>query len=548
MSYERLLSIFVAIGPAALALQPSASAQAVDGTEPEGPVLALALEDAYRIALENNLSLAISALEQEVARVQAVGSWGAFDPVFDLAFNYTDGEIPQSNPVITGGTTVLDLINQQLISSLTVPVTSGGQFQVNFDAQTTETNSAAIPAGEFTESLLGVGFTQPLLRGAWRSAATAEQRDARLLWLQERERQRETLETILLSVSDAYWDLVAAQELVRVRELSVELGRTQLEQEEHRLRVGVGTEVDVLQAETQIASEEEQLLLARSEVGTRSDVLKSLLFRREGASEGDWNSYLDLWDLAVRPLTPLPTDVEGDVAFTWRASLERAFEHRPDLGRLRLAIDSAEVRLELAESNRLPLLNLDLGYRGNATDTDRADSIADAVSFDFPTWNAGLRFQRPFGNRTLRNAERAARIQLISARLAFEQAENLAIEQVRSAARDLTYRSQAVVASRKSRQFAERQLAAEETRQQEGLSTTFQVLQFQRDLAQALSNEAQSMSVLAKAKAALLRAEGRLVSQVDLEPLTLQDALQGDPSDEPETHSFAGQKLEELEH
>lgn len=501
-------------------------------------VLGLTLKQAYRIALDNNLTLTLAALDEEIARVQAVGSWGAFDPVFDLAASYTDGEFPQSNSVITSGVTVLELLQRQLTSALTVPLETGGNIRLDFSTQTTGTNNAAT-ANEFTDGAVGVGYTQPLLRGAWRTAATAQQREARILWLQSRENQRETLESVLLSVSDAYWDLVAALELVAVRELSVELGRTQLEQERARRTLGVGTDVDVLQAEAQVASEEEQLLLARTDAGSRSDNLKALLFRRGERGEGLWASYLEFWDLPIQPLSPLPGNEGSDQPVRWRSALERALEHRPDLAQLALEIDAAQIRLDRAESDRLPLLDFNVGYRGNTNDTDRSNAVQDAFTFDFPTINFGLTFQRPLGNRTLRNAERAARMRLISARLSYEQAENQAIAAVRIAVRDLVYQNQAVLAARKSRQFAERQLEAESVRQQEGLSTTFQVLQFQRDLAQALSNEAQSRSNLAKRRAALLRAEGRLLTQVELEPSTRHSARSGEPGGSDDSRHFA---------
>ena len=508
------------------------------GGEATGPVLALTLEDAYRVAIENNIGLALGAMDEEVARVQAVGSWGAFDPLFNLGASYTDGEIPQSNPFITGGVDVLELEQRQLTSGLVVPLTSGGSFSIDANGTLTETNNQFAIADEFTDAVLGLGLTQPLLRGAWRTAATADQRESRLTWLIARERQRETLEGVLLNVSNAYWDLVAAIEEVRVRELSVELGRTQLEQERERERVGVGTEVDVLQAETQVATEQEQLLLARTDVQARSDALKALLFRRDDG--GGWDDYLDLWDLPVRPLSPLPGDRRLAIVEDWRGSLARAFEHRPDLGRLRLEIDAAQVRLERAESDRLPLLDLNLGYQGQANDIDRSNAIEDALGFEFPTWNAGITFQQPLGNRSLRNAERAARLQLVSSRMAYEDAENQAIAAVRDAVRQDTYQVEALAAAVQSRAFAERQLEAEEVRYQEGLSTTFQVLEFQRDLAQALSNEALARSALAKAEAAVLSAEGRLVSRIDLVPATVDEARLGDPSEEPQSLPSAG--------
>ncbi len=505
------------------------STTASRGATKEAPpqALVLTLEDAFRLALDRNLDLALSAQTEEVARLTSIGTWGSFDPVFSLGANYGDGDIPQANSVITGGVSVLEAQTESASLALGVPLTSGGRLDLGLDSSFTQTNSMAT-AAEFSDTVVGIGYTQPLLRGAGVTAATAPQREARILWLRTRELQRETLESVLLDVANAYWNLVAAQELVQVRELSVQLGRTQVDQEKQRIEVGLGTEVDLIQAETQVSTETEQLLLAQNIVAVRADSLRALISRPGQSGTDGWEDFLSVWDLPIRTLTPLPEEFAGaSTSDSWKTSLGRALEYRADLGRLRLDIDAAQIRHDLAKNSSLPILDISLGLQGNANQTSRTSALQDALGFDFPGWSAGLSFQRPLGNRTLRYAERAARAQLITARISYEQAENFVIALVRDAVRDLDYRSQAVRAARQSRQLAERQLDAEERRQQEGLSTTFQVLQFQRDLAQALSNEAQAKSAYAQAEAALLRAEGRLVSAMDLEPLATA-GLRGD--------------------
>ena len=84
------------------------------------------------------------------------------------------------------------------------------------------------------------------------------------------------------------------------------------------------------------------------------------------------------------------------------------------------------------------------------------------------------------------------------------------LAEVRTAVNEVDRQREAVVAAAKSRTLAQRQLEAEETRQSVGLSTTFQVLQFQEDLAQALSTEVFAKSSYAKALASLAFVEGRL--------------------------------------
>ena len=121
----------------------------------------------------------------------------------------------------------------------------------------------------------------------------------------------------------------------------------------------------------------------------------------------------------------------------------------------------------------------------------------------------------PLWNRTASNAERAARASLRGATLVYDRVEVNLLTEVRTIVNEVDKQHESVRASIKSRNLAQRQLEAEETRQQVGLSTTFQVLEFQEDLAQALSTEVSAKAAFAKALARLAFTEGRLGASAD---------------------------------
>ncbi|MHC4379071.1 MAG: TolC family protein, partial [Planctomycetota bacterium] len=163
---------------------------------------------------------------------------------------------------------------------------------------------------------------------------------------------------------------------------------------------------------------------------------------------------------------------------------------------------------------RLPQLavNFEARYTGFNPETEAA--IADNVGFEFPTYTAGLSFSMPLHNREAANRERRARVDLVKAKLQYEAQENQIIADVRAAVRSVRYQSEAVRAARASRELAERQLEAEDQAFREGSSTTFQVLEFQRQLAEALQSEKLAQCEYQKAEVALRRAQGRLSDQV----------------------------------
>ncbi|QDU67564.1 TolC family protein [Engelhardtia mirabilis] len=485
-----------------------------------GTSLQLTLGDALRIAVAENLSLALEDETVEQALASSLGSWGAFDPVLDLAASYTDSDQPQANTFIAAGASAIADQVTSIGADLVLPVTTGGSFRVGFDESLTETNNPGIvgdpmfpgpfPDGDYTNASLSAGFTQPLLRGAWSRTATADQRQSEISLRRAEAGRRVTRDDLVANVSNAYWDLVAAREEEQVRVLALELAQEQLSQNGERLRVGVGTEVDVLQAETQVAQEEERLLRARTDVQARSDGLKALLLRRGEASDDAWDAYLDLWTIPIEPLTSLPV-VEGAAEVApWREILEQALERRPELIQALLDVDAAQVELDRAESSRLPGLDLNLDARSVSIEDEPAGAFKTASQLDFMTYTGSLNFNLPLRNRTARYAERAARSRLRAARLSFEQVEATVVSEIRNAVREVEYQAQAVLAARKSREFTARQLQAEQARYEEGLATTFQVLEFQQQLAAALSTEQASLSAYAKSRVALAKATGQI--------------------------------------
>ena len=123
----------------------------------------------------------------------------------------------------------------------------------------------------------------------------------------------------------------------------------------------------------------------------------------------------------------------------------------------------------------------------------------------------------PIRNRAAKFAERSARSAVRAARIGYDQIELNVLTSVRNAVRDLRYAGQNVSAATTSRDFAERQLAAENARFRSGLSTTFQVLEFQRDRDEANSALTTARAGHAKALVALRYSEGRLLGPDDVQ-------------------------------
>jgi len=461
--------------------------------------LDLSVQSAVAIALVNDLGLQVEALASDVARFDAMGSWGAFDWVFDAGTTYVDGK--QKGDSDLSGAEILTFNTTTWDFGLDRPLEWGGSFRVGLDSNTTETNNQFARANPSTTDVLAVSYTQPLLRGLGKEYASADQRIADVSYLQQLHRQRQVRQDVERGVRDAYWDLVLTIEELDVAEKGLALVTEQLARERRRIEVGVGTEVEVLEAQAQVARREEALLRADVNVRAAEDALKQVLFPGIDA---------EVWETRLKPETALPESAGSTGLASWTDTLTVAIENRPNIQQQRLSIEIAELRYDFAKNDARVGLDLNLAMSGNGFSGERSQAIEEALSFEYPTYSAGLIFVAPLGNRTRRNAERAARAQVRSARLLYDQVESQVAGEVRDAVRQVQFQSKAVEAAQRSLDASQRQYEAENARHREGISTAFRLLEFQNQLEEAALSERAARVAYQKALVQLRAAQGLL--------------------------------------
>lgn len=488
-------------------IAPSLSAQdaanpdppAPDGNSAEVHELRLDLAHALELALTNNLGLRLAELDSEVASYDHLGSWGDFEWNFNMQGSYSDSEREVSSSFISGGATIQSE-NRGVALDLSKPLTTGGNVSINFDTDRQATNSIIANSEILTSDSLVVTYTQPLRRRAWNEYATSTQREAELSWRQLVENQRQKRQELNHSVRTAYWDLVAAVELYQVDVSAKELSEELLTKRRRELVAGVGTEVDVLESRAEVALRVEALLQAANTIGERMDGLKRLLYGVADAS---------LWDVNLVLTTPLPQTATLAIP-SWTEALMTAVELRSELRQLRVAVDIARLSHQRSLSERLAGVDLAMTASSGAVNERGGDALSDTLQWDFPTFTMQLTYDMPIGNKRADYAERSAQAQVRRSLLDYDNEELNIVADVRKAVRDLEYRTEAVRAATESLVLSERQLEAETARNEQGLSTNYQVLEVQQSYVEALSGERESRAEWAKARVELERAQGLL--------------------------------------
>ena len=215
-------------------------------------------------------------------------------------------------------------------------------------------------------------------------------------------------------------------------------------------------------------------------------------------------------------------------------SIRLALENRPELEQQRLLLQTREVEVSFNRNQALPRVDLrgTVKFAGAAgrgeivdpltgqtisLDTNLGDALEQVIKRDFPTYTLGVSVSMPFQNRAARANLTLARLELEKARYQMRDLESLVTTEVRTAARAVDSAAKVVEAAKASRRLQEKNLDAERKRYENGMSTSFQVLQIQEDVTSARSNLVRALSNYRRAIVGYYAAVGQLLTHNGVE-------------------------------
>lgn len=468
----------------------------------------LSLADAALRALQHNLDISISRHTKESRLADIVIEQAKFDPTFSINGQYNRVASPLNRPVFggTGGTLNTITTFDQRTNSVTVDATqsliTGGSVNLNYSPSRTNVNQDVARGFLFNPSWtggLGVTLTQPLLRNAGidvnKTFIKVAQNNADV----EQHVFRDRVLTVIASVEQTYWEVVFANENLKVAQAALKAAEELLATNRAKSKAGIMSIVDVLQAEAAVASRVEQVLVAERTIRDQGDQLRRLL----NPSEEDLRH-----DSLIIP-TDAPLTVLEPISL--QETIDIAIDQRPEIIQAKKNVDSGELNQQFARNQMLPTLSLQ-GTMGMAgLGGDYGESFTRNFSGDFYNYGAGLVLSYPLGNRAAISTYNKRQLEAQNAEIALVRARQQVIFGVREAVRRVQTDFKRIETTRSARIMAEKQLQAEQERLKVGMSTTRFVLDFQRDLATARGNELRatvdynkSLSNLARHKATTL--------------------------------------------
>jgi len=216
-----------------------------------------------------------------------------------------------------------------------------------------------------------------------------------------------------------------------------------------------------------------------------------------------------VWSQPLLPSDPLPLVEQSP---DMESAVLTALQHRPDLEQARLDLKSKEADLAFRRNQRRWGLNLNGSYGKVGIDVDNyGNSIDDLRRGANKDWQVTMALGIPVGNRQAIANFTAADYALTQAQKGIETLELAARVQVRDAVRAVQTTLKRVKAAQVNVRLQKEKLAAEQKKFENGMSTSFQVLQFQNDLFTAQVRENLAMVDYNKAQVELERVQGTLL-------------------------------------
>ena len=544
--------------------------------------LEISLQDAIELALQNSLDIVVARYNVWFADTDLLNTAGggvgrgtagaslpfstassipflSFDPIVTGLVSFEDQLVPVNNPFLSGtGTqalvTGLGLHNDLYNFGVSQGFSPGTTVSVNWDNTRSSSSTAVNFFNPSVQSSLYINISQQLLQGFGKAVnrrniliSKNNRRIADLAFTQQ------AISTVTNTIN-AYWELVYAIENVKVQQQAVTVSQKLYNDNKKQLEIGTMAPLDVTRAESELATDRQNLIVAQTAQLQQQQVLRNAISKDPMAPN-------------VANVEIVPTDKPTPPAIVEAASFEdavkEAFANRPDLAEQDLNVKNAEIDTKANKNALLPVATAtarygSVGLAGNSpivtsstvagsqiiTSTGvpvtvlvdggstpvpifepttsvtrtgtKTGGLGDAQSQifhnDFPDYLLALNVTIPIRNRIAQADYQRALLTQRQNEAILHQERNAAILDVRNTYIALVQDRAQVEAAGKARELQQQTFDAEQKKYQLGASTVYNVILTQRDLITAQGTELRALANLVEAKANYERALGRTLS------------------------------------
>jgi outer membrane protein TolC len=485
-------------------------------TETKPTTRPMSLDDCIRLALERNLSIQIGdrvalgstadldvrsggRIGLEEQRLTLARRYSYYDPGFEMSFGQNYNNQPGSTDPTTGiARPGRERWTEEFGSGIAGKLPTGADYRFGVgmtrlsggrsrDIDTNSPTFGRVFDDPFQYSSdIGISVTQPFLRDFWIDRGRVDIKLAKITLKRSEWDFRLLVMDIVQRVAAAYYDFLAARDQIKVREKALELAEQLVAENKKKVQVGTLAPLDERQAEAQAATAKSDLTTAIFTAQQAENMLKGLIT----------HEFKDIQPVGIEPTEKLVAVYQQlSLAESWRTGLEK----RPDYLLEKQDLENRQISLQFYRNQLFPRLDLNATYGRNGLGVTTSDSLETIDNNRFPRYGASITLSFPLSFRNERNLYKVAKLEQQAAILSLKRREDEVLNEIDIAVKEVASRYQTTQSTRQARIFAEEALDAEQKKLENGKSTSFQVLQFQRDLTSASSAEIQAIADYNKA-------------------------------------------------
>lgn len=471
---------------------------AAAGASEEPAALPLTLQDCVVRAIKHNLGVAVQVISTRQADLDVVQAGEKFLPT--LSFDLFRDEQNSSSYSWMDASDVSSTKSGSLSGEIRQNIPLGGSVSLGLSAGNYESNARFQTINPYYSGQMSFNWTQPLLRdfgwGTSRKDIIIARNSGAIA---ENELTSVLIQTVY-AVEQAYWELVYQIRSLEVQRQSLKLAEDLLEKNRKEVAIGTLAPKEILSSQAEVASRRADILQSETRVKDCADALRGLLaLDLEGELPG---------------IIPADTPGFAPPEVGLQDALVQARARRPDLRSAGISVKSREIDYAYAKNQMLPSLNLTARYWSPGVSGDRilylndnplsgvilgkiaggsSEALRDALRLKYENWSLALSLDIPLNTLLTRAAAAQARAGLELETARRKEKEQAAVLEVRAAFRAVQTDYERVGAYRAASDLAARKLEAEESKMKVGLSDSFKVLQYQRDLAASRTAELRAL-------------------------------------------------------
>jgi len=480
----------------------------IEKAQKDGTALPLSLTELTKLALQNNLDIAIQDTNEELNQQRLQQAYGTYDPTLTSSLSYNSRKSPNTSAFDYGSSGDNTSKSASWSASYRQSVKTGGSFQASWNNGRSDSNSSMNLFNPSYSSSMSFQFTQPLLRNLRIDSNRNSIKVAKLDMQTSDSQFRQQVTNTISNIQTNYWSLVLAIRNYDIQRNSMRLAQINLRDNKKKLAVGTVAPLEVTDAEATVAQREVSVISAEEQILQAENNLRQLV-------SSDRNS--DIWKKVIVP-TDQPDfkeyDVDEDVA------IETALRNRPELEQARITLENYDLQLALYNNNRKWQLDLtgQFGTSGTAGpqstsctfDTTTGTSVCGnsikpemvggfgtvnktLFSQGFINWQVGFSISVPLRNRQLDAQIAQQNIQKRRQLMTVRQQEQSIQVEVKNALRTLESNRRQVEVAGIQRKASQERLDGQEKRYTAGLVENFRVLEAQEQLSSAEYSELQAL-------------------------------------------------------